>query len=126
MENKLNIKACKSCGALVKVIEDCKCDGCGIQCCGKEMETLIPNSVDASSEKHIPTYEKVENKILVKVNHPMEQEHYITSIIFVNGNKEKTITLHPGESAEAKFKYIPGSTIYAYCNKHGLWKIDVQ
>jgi len=40
MENKSDIRVCKSCGAKVKVLEDCKCAGCGIQCCGKEMETI--------------------------------------------------------------------------------------
>lgn len=23
---------------------------------------------------------------------------------------------------ETRFPYIPGSVLYAYCNKHGLWK----
>ena len=31
----------------------------------------------------------------------------------------------PGSDAVAKFPYVPGSTLYSYCNKHGLWKTDV-
>ncbi len=126
MKKELVIKKCTKCGAMVKVIEDCNCPECGIKCCGEEMVKLIPNSVDAAVEKHVPTYERVEDEIFVKVNHVMEKEHFIEWISLVTENKEETITLYPEQNAEVRFKYIPGSTIYAYCNKHGLWKKDVE
>lgn len=125
MNNELTIKECKSCHSLVKVLEDCECDNCGIQCCGTQMEELKPNSTDASFEKHVPTYEKSGNEIIVKINHPMEKEHFIEWISLVKENKEITVKLYPEQDAEVIFPYIPGSTIYAYCNKHGLWKKDV-
>ena len=126
MKNELVIKKCKSCGAMVKVLKDCTCENCGIKCCGEEMEIVVPNSIEASLEKHIPTYEKVEDEIFVKVNHPMEKEHYIEWVALVKDNQEYTVNLYPEQNAECRFKYIPGSTIYAYCNKHGLWKKDVD
>lgn len=126
MKNELIIKKCQSCGAMVKVLKDCDCENCGIVCCGNPMENLIPNSVDAAIEKHVPTYEKVEDEILVKVNHVMEKEHYIEWISLVKENKEITVTLYPEQNAEARFPYIPGATIYAYCNKHELWKKEVE
>lgn len=126
MKNELVIKKCTKCGAMVKVIEDCNCGNCGIKCCGEEMVKLVPNSVDAAVEKHVPTYEKVEDEIFVKVNHVMEKEHFIEWIALVADNKEKMIKLYPEQNAEVRFKYIPGSTIYAYCNKHGLWKTEVK
>ena len=122
MKNELIIKKCKSCGAIVKVIEDCNCSGCGIICCGEPMEKLVPNSVDAAVEKHVPTYEKVEDELLVKVNHVMEKEHYIEWISLVKENKEITVKLYPEQAAEVRFPYIKGATIYEYCNKLGLWK----
>ena len=126
MKNELTIKKCKSCGAIVKVIEDCNCNSCGIICCNEPMEILDPNSVDAAVEKHVPTYEKVEDEILVKVNHVMEKEHFIEWVSLVADNKEYTVKLLPEQNAEAKFPYISGATIYAYCNKHGLWKKEVE
>ena len=126
MENKLIIKRCSSCGAMVKVLNDCTCDDCGIKCCGKEMDTLAPNSVDASFEKHVPQIEKVEDEIYVKVAHPMEKEHFIEWIAQVSDNKEECIELYPEGPAEVRFRYIKGATVYAYCNKHGLWKKDVE
>ena len=126
MENRLIIKKCNSCGAMVDVLEDCTCNDCGIKCCGEEMKELIPNSVDAAVEKHVPTYEVVEDEILVKVNHVMEKEHYIEWIAIVKENKKTMVTLYPEQDAEVRFQYMPGATIYAYCNKHGLWKADVK
>lgn len=126
MKKELKIKKCKICGAMVKIFKDCTCDNCGIKCCGEEMKVLIPNSVEASIEKHIPIYEKVNDEIFVKINHVMEKDHYIEWISLISENSEITIELYPEQKAECRFKYIPNSTIYAYCNKHELWKKEVE
>ena len=123
---KLSVKKCLKCGALVKVFKDCECKDCGIKCCGENMKVLVPNSDDGSVEKHVPTYEIKDGEIFVRVNHVMEEEHYIEWISICVGGEEHTTYLKPGEKAEVKYKYIPGSLIYAYCNKHQLWKKEVE
>ena len=123
---ELMIKKCMKCGAIVIPYKDCECEGCGIKCCEEEMETLIPNSVDAAIEKHVPTYEKVEDEIFVKVNHVMEKEHYIEFIALVTDTKTYVERLYPEMDAQVRFKYIKGATLYAYCNKHGLWMSKVD
>ena len=126
MSRELIVKKCKKCNAIVKVIEDCNCNGCGIKCCEEKMEVLVPNSVDAAIEKHVPTYEIVEDEIFVKVNHVMEKEHFIEWISLVKENKEITVKLYPEQGTETRFPYVKGANIYAYCNKHGLWKTIVE
>ena len=127
MNRELKIKKCTKCGAMVKVLEDCKCEGdCGIKCCGEKMKELVPNSVDAAQEKHLPTYEIKDGKIYVTVNHVMEEDHYIEWIAIVRDNKEKVKYFQPGDEIKTHCKYVPGLKIYSYCNKHGLWKIDVE
>lgn len=126
MKNELVIKRCEKCNAIVKVVKDCNCKGCGIVCCGEQMKELVPNSVDAAVEKHVPTYEIAGDEIIVKVNHVMEKEHYIEWISLVGENKEFTVKLCPEQNAEVKFPFIKGATIYAYCNKHGLWKKEIE
>ena len=74
---ELKLKKCLKCGALVRVIEDCNCKDCGIECCGNAMNEVEANSVDAAFEKHVPTYERKDGKLIVTVNHVMESEHYI-------------------------------------------------
>ena len=120
------VKKCMKCGAMVRVIHDCNCNDCGIKCCGESMKELIPNSEDASFEKHVPTYEIVEDEIFVKVNHPMEKDHYIEWIAQVTPTNYTFVKMYPEQNAECRFKYVPGATIYAYCNKHGLWKNEVK
>lgn len=122
----LKLKKCEKCGAVVKVLQDCTCKDCDIQCCEESMEEVIPNSVECAVEKHIPTYEKLGDTIRVKVNHVMDEPHYIAWISIVYDKTEIMKKLEPGEEAVAEFPYIAGATIYAYCNLHGLWKNEVE
>ena len=123
---ELILKKCLKCGAMVEVLEDCNCENCGITCCGEQMKKLVPNMVDAASEKHIPQYEIVENEIVVRVNHVMEEEHYIEWIALVSDNRIGKKFLLKGDNPVVTFPYIKGSTIYTYCNRHGLWSNKVD
>ena len=103
MNNDIIVKKCPKCGAVVRVLDECNC-ACGFECCGEKMETLVPNSVDAAAEKHVPTYERDGDFIQVKVNHVMEEGHYIEWISLVFEHEELTLRLEPSfPSAEAKF-----------------------
>ncbi len=116
---------CKKCGNIVKIIHE---SGTSIMCCGEKMEELIPGTVDAAKEKHVPVYTTEENKVNVtvgEISHPMQEEHYIEwiSIQTKYGNQIKK--LKAGEKPEACFALCDGDSIeavYAYCNLHGLWK----
>jgi len=112
---------CKECKAQVMTFNEEK-----MNCCGKEMVELIPNSVDAAFEKHVPTYEVVDEKVKVKVNHVMEEEHYIEWIAYVEENNHDVRYFEPYMTAETDFKYVKGAKLYAYCNKHGLWMSEVK
>lgn len=90
------------------------------------MILLRANSTDASHEKHLPVYEVVGDKILVHVPHVMEEDHYIEYIALVTENSTKRKYLTIGKEAKVKFRYVKGSKLYAYCNKHGLWCVDVE
>lgn len=112
---------CPICGNIITVIEG---DINKVRCCGKEMEELKANTIDAATEKHVPIYEKNGDNIIVKVGeveHPMIEEHYIMFIAQVVDNKISIIKLNPKDKPEAIFKYIKNSKIYEYCNLHGLW-----
>ena len=121
---ELILKKCPQCGALVKVINDCHC-ACGLICCDNNMVEVKANSVDASFEKHVPTYEIENNQIKVKVNHVMDEDHFIEWVMFVTDEKEETIYFKPGDVAEVVFPNNKG-ILYAYCNKHGLWSKTID
>ena len=117
---------CPICGNVIGLIDG---DINHMMCCGRKMELLVANSEDAAVEKHVPVYERVEDEIVVKVGsieHPMDKDHYIMWIAQVSDNQTTRVRLYPEQGIEVRFKYIPNSTIYAYCNKHGLWKTEVK
>ena len=126
MKNEFKIKKCIKCGATVEVLQDCTCENCGIKCCGEEMVTMTPNTVEASAEKHIPTYQVIGNYIVATVNHVMEDDHYIEYIALSSDGITAKKYLEIGKTAQAVFPYVKGSKLYGYCNKHGLWEITVE
>ena len=122
MEVKFYI--CEKCGNLIEMIRP---SGVRIVCCGQEMTELVPNTVEAATEKHIPVCRFEENKVFVKVGeaeHPMVPEHYIQWIYLKTKQGIQRKELHPGEKPEACFTLCEGDEaleVYEYCNVHGLW-----
>ena len=117
---------CLVCGNIIYVVDG---DINRVRCCGKELVGLEAGSVDASLEKHVPVYEVKGNKMVVRVGeveHPMESDHYIMWIAMVRDGKVSINYLNPGDKPEAVFCYKKDTTLYAYCNKHGLWKCEVK
>ncbi len=123
MEQKFYI--CKHCGNIYAAVKE---SGVAVMCCGTKMDEIIPGTVDASLEKHIPVYTVDGNIVKVQVgsvSHPMEEVHYIEwiSIQTKQGNQRKT--LKPKDAPTACFALCEGDVVeavYAYCNLHGLWK----
>lgn len=117
------IYKCSVCGNIVEVLH---AGGGELVCCGKPMEFLKENTVDASLEKHVPVIEKTSQGIKVKVGsipHPMEEKHYIEWIEIIVDGKSYRQFLKPGDKPEAEFE-VTAEKIEAreYCNLHGLWK----
>lgn len=117
----MKIFKCNKCGNIVELIEG---DNSNIMCCGEKMEELVPNTVDAANEKHIPSCEINDDIVVVKIGevlHPMEEKHYIEWVVAEYSDSIVKYKFQPGESPEAEFDYEKGMKIYAYCNLHGLW-----
>lgn len=120
---------CETCGNVIGFIDG---NPERLSCCGKPMQLLVANAVDASKEKHLPYLIDEGDEVIVKigeVEHPMEEEHYISWVAQVSENETTRIRLHPGEKPEVKFKKAKNAknaTIYAYCNKHGLWGLEIK
>ena len=126
MKENVKFYVCPICGNIVGVING---DMNRVKCCGVSMEIMTANTTDASVEKHVPVYEISDGELLVKVGsveHPMEKEHYIMWIAQVTENRTTRVRLYPEQATETRFQYIKGATLYAYCNKHGLWKTVIE
>ena len=121
-------KICRHCGNLVGLIQD---SGVPMICCGEEMETLTPNTVDASGEKHVPVVSVEGNRVEVKVGsvtHPMLPEHSIRWIALETRQGMQRKLLQPGEAPAAVFLLTEDDApvaAYEFCNLHGLWKKEI-
>jgi len=117
---------CGVCGNLVEMIH---IGGGTMVCCGQEMNQLIPNSVDASTEKHVPVITVNDGKASVAVGtvaHPMTAEHLIQWIYVCTETTGKIVYLNPGDEPKAVFCLDESGkgVAYAYCNLHGLWSAN--
>ena len=119
---------CPDCGLVIETIRH---SGITPSCCGMKMDVLVPNTVEASGEKHKPDVSVGKGLVTVNVgsiNHPMEEVHWIE---WVQLNTDKGIQrkfLKPGEAPNVKFQLVDEKpvAVYAYCNLHGLWKTDLN
>ena len=124
--DRIKFYKCPVCGNIVEVVDG---DISRVRCCGKELEEMVANTVDAAVEKHVPVYEIEGNEIIVKIGeviHPMEEKHYIKFITLVTEDRVIRVDLKPGEEPVVKFPYVSGTIVYEYCNLHGLWKNDIK
>ena len=94
------------------------------------MQELAPNTVEAATEKHLPSVEVVGDSINVQVGsvlHPMEEAHYI-SFVYVeteNGGQRKCFAIGDVPKLSFSFTNDKPIAVYAYCNLHGLWKTEL-
>ena len=116
---------CSHCGNIIEKIED---KGVPVVCCGEKMEELIPGTVDAAVEKHVPQYSVEGNLVKVavgSVEHPMIPEHFIQWVSLQTKQGTQLKKLSPGEKPEVVFALTEDDNVeavYAYCNLHGLWE----
>ena len=129
MEQKFFI--CEHCGNIIAMVND---TGVPVMCCGQKMTQLVPNTVDAAFEKHVPVYTVEGDLVHVtvgSVEHPMLPEHYIQwiSLHTKQGNKvlfldELLEFLEGKEGLYVEFEMktkpealYPEERLHAYCDK---------
>jgi len=119
---------CKHCGNLIGMVEN---KGVPLVCCGENMTELVPNTVEASAEKHLPVYTMSGDTMEIQVGsvpHPMLPEHHITFIFVETERGGQRKKLNVGDDPKASFRFVDDKpvAIYEYCNLHGLWKTEVK
>ena len=120
---------CKHCGNVVVKFVD---GGVVPVCCGETMTELTPNTTDGIVEKHLPVIERVDDcTVRVKVGsapHPMLKEHHILFIYVETEHGGMLRYLDVDGNPECEFCACKDKirNVYAYCNLHGLWKLDLK
>lgn len=89
-------------------------------CCGITLPSCEAEPTDGEHEIRV---EKVEDEYFVSLSHPMTKKHYISFLAYVTSDRIQFVKLYPEQNAETRFRICETGNIYAYCNRHGLFKI---
>ena len=114
---KTQFYVCPVCGNVIRA------DGQAvISCCGV---TLPPLTAEEPDEAHAIRTQRAEDEYYVTAEHPMTREHYISFLAAVSDNAVQFVKLYPQGGAEARFKINRVKYLYAYCNRHGLFRVTI-
>ena len=94
---------CRRCGNLAGMVRD---SGVPMVCCGQKMEELVPNTVEASGEKHLPVVTVEDGALNVNigsVDHPMVPEHFIGWVYVETETGGQRKVLKPGDAPNVTF-----------------------
>lgn len=112
---KSRFYVCPLCGNVIRAVGDAVVSCCGI--------TLPPLEAEEPDPAHAIRTEIAEDEYYVTVDHPMTRDHYISFLAAVSDQGVQFIKLYPEWCAEARFKIDRVREIYAFCNRHGLFRL---
>ena len=116
--NKCKFYVCPICGNVIQTTGEAVISCCGI--------TLPPLEADAMDEEHTIKLEVVEDEYYVTLDHSMTKTHYITFLAAVSDQGIQLVKLYPEGGAETRFKINRVERVYACCNRHGLFVLDLK
>ena len=93
-----------------------------IQCHGV---MLTPCHAEGTDEKHKVFIERIEDEYYIRIEHDMTKQHYVSFIAGVSSDKIQMVKLYPEGNAEARIKMDGVKKILFYCNRDGLFFIDI-
>lgn len=93
-----------------------------IQCHGIQLK---PQQAEETDEDHKIFIEQIEDEYYVQMEHDMSKQHYISFIAAVSMDRLQMVKLYPQGNAEARFKMNGVRKIYFYCNRSGLFSLDL-
>ena len=108
---------CPVCGNVI-----CSAGEALISCCGI---TLPPLEPEAEDREHRIGVEISEDEYYVCVPPPMERGHHISFLAAVSDAGVQLAKLYPEGGAEARFKIDRVKYLYACCNRHGLFRVEL-
>ena len=116
--NKCRFYVCPVCGNVIRTSGEAV-----ISCCGL---TLPPLEAETQDEEHAISLEVVEDEYYVTLDHPMTKTHYISFLAAVSDQGVQFVKLYPEGGAGTRFKINRVERVYACCNRHGLFMLDLK
>lgn len=97
----------------------------GRSCAPLPWVLLQPAEAEKTDEDHKIFVERVEDEYYVRIEHEMSKNHYISFIAAVSSDRIQMVKLYPEGNAEARFKINGVKKIFFYCNRSGLFSINL-
>lgn len=112
---KMCFYVCPVCGNIITSV------GHGVfSCCG----IILPEAeAENGEDDHRICVETVDHEHYVTIRHPMEKGHYISFIAYVTSDAVDLVKLYPEQGISVRFRKKGHGNIYAYCNRHGMFKV---
>ena len=115
---KSKFYVCPVCGNVIQATGEAVMICCGI--------TLPPLEAESPDSEHAMNIEVVEDEYYVTLDHPMTKTHYISFLVAVSDQRIQMEKLYPEWASGTRFKIDGVQRIYAYCNRHGLFMLDLR
>lgn len=93
-----------------------------VSCCGI---ALPPLEAEPAEGKHAIDVELVEDELYVSLAHPMSKDHHVSFIAAASPDRVQIVKLYPEGDAAARFRRSAVRDVFAYCNRHGLFRMKV-
>ena len=108
---------CPVCGNVIHTMGEAVLHCHGVQ--------LLPSEPEQTDENHKIFIERVDDEYYVRIDHDMSKTHYISFIAATSSDSCQMVKLYPEGKAEAYFKINGVKRIFFYCNRDGLFSIEV-
>ena len=120
---------CPLCGNVIHATGEASISCCGIALPVLEVENAVDGKIPAAPESteaadlsvHLPQVDVADGEVYLAMDHPMDKDHFISFVAYVTTDQVFFRKLYPEQTADARFPYRGLGTIFAYCNRHGLF-----
>lgn len=115
---RIRFYVCPICGNVITAAGDAV-----ISCCGVVLPAAEAETPDAS---HAAAISEVEDEYYFELTHEMSRTHYISFAASVKDDRAEIVKFYPEQDAACRFPIRNTACIYYYCNRHGLFKIQMR
>ncbi|MBR3873250.1 MAG: helix-turn-helix domain-containing protein [Clostridia bacterium] len=109
---------CPVCGNVIHTMGEA-----AISCHGVQLTPAQPEETD---ENHMIFVEGVEDEYYVRIEHDMTKTHYISFVAALSPDRLQLVKLYPEGNAEARFQVRGVKQLFFYCNRDGLFRLNVK
>ncbi|MDD6252101.1 MAG: helix-turn-helix domain-containing protein [Oscillospiraceae bacterium] len=111
---KTHFYVCPICGNIITSV------GQGtFSCCGV---TMPEQEAEKCDDDHMINIETVDDEYHITINHPMNKSHYVSFIAYVTCDNSELVKLYPEQDISVRLRKKGHGILYAYCNRHGMYK----